>query len=67
MEKYSRGGTVPQDSARNLNHLLPIAATNLLQSCNKIFKRDVTVCGVDMEREISVDMSGDTSARFRTD
>lgn len=59
VKKYTRGGTISQDSGRNLKRQHPVAATNLTHIYNRLFTGEAMECGVDMKRELSVDVSGD--------
>lgn len=67
VKKYSRGGTIPRDSAQDLKWILPIAATNLTQSCYSVFTQEVTACGVDVKKSLFVDILGGTSTNFKND
>lgn len=65
VKSYGRVGNIPPDSPRNLKWLLPIAVTNLAQSCCRIFKQEATACGVDIERKLSVDIFGEACTLVR--
>lgn len=52
-KKSNQGGTIPQDSARNLRRLLPVAVKNFMSSCFEIFKKRTVASGVDGKNDFS--------------
>lgn len=64
-KKYTRDGTILQDSAWEIKWLLSIAATNLMQRCYKSFKQKVAAFKNDFDRESSVNMPSGNCILFR--
>lgn len=57
-KRSSRGGAIPQETARMCRGLLRIVVTNLMRCCIRISKNEAAASSVDVESELSFQATG---------